>query len=138
MESHLIFWLILIIDGLFIKKTSSNENSVKKNKRWFIGRVPPSRFEYSSINGFYSPKKAKNICEKDLQCGGFTFKGTKTITSIKPEVYFFHYINEESDYLTSHIKYPHWTTYIVGSRDYIAINGAYKSKNSTKERIQSK
>ena len=60
------------------------------------------------------------------------------MTSILPEVYFFHYINEESDYLTSNIKYPHWMTYIVGSRDYVAINGAYKSKNSTKEKYKCK
>ena len=96
-----------------------------KIQRWFIGRAPPSHFEYPRINGFYSPKQAKAICEKDVQCGGFTFKGTKRIKYIVPEVYFFHFINESSSYLTTEVKHPHWTSYIVGSRDHIVVNGSY-------------
>ena len=102
-----------------------------KVKRWYIGRTPPSSFEYPKINGFYAPKQAKNVCEMDLQCGGFTFKGSKRMKYITPEVYFFHYINESSSYLTTEIKYPHWTTYIVGSRDHIVVAGSYASHNSS-------
>ena len=102
-----------------------------KEKRWYIGRTPPSSFEYHKINGFYAPKQARNVCEMDLQCGGFTFKGSKRIKYITPEVYFFHYINESSSYLTTEIKYPHWTTYIVGSRDHIVVAGSYASHNSS-------
>ena len=96
-----------------------------KEKRWFIGRTPPSIFEYSRINGFYSPKKAQYMCERDLQCGGFTFKGSKKIKYTIPEVYFFHFINESSSYLTTDIQYPHWTSYIIGSRDHIVVSGSY-------------
>ena len=102
-----------------------------KEKRWFIGRTPPSIFEYSTINGFYSPKKAQYMCERDLQCGGFTFKGSKKIMHVMPEVYFFHFINESSSYLTTDIKYPHWTSYIVGSRDHIIVSGSYPSHDCT-------
>ena len=102
-----------------------------KDKRWYVGRTPPSSFEYNRINGFYFPKQAKAVCENDLQCGGFTFKGSKRITNIKREVYFFHYINERSSYLTTSIKYPHWTTYVVGSRDHIVLPGSYTSHNSS-------
>ena len=102
-----------------------------KAKRWYIGRTPSSSFEYPKINGFYSPKQAKNACERDLQCGGFTFKGSKRIKYTTPEVYFFHYINESSSYITTEIKYPHWTTYIVGSRDHIVVAGSYASHNSS-------
>ena len=102
-----------------------------KEKRWYIGRTPPSSFEYHKINGFYAPKQARNVCEMDLQCGGFTFKGSKRMKYITPEVYFFHYINESSSYLTTEIKYPHWTTYIVGSRDHIVVAGSYASHNSS-------
>ena len=102
-----------------------------KIKRWYIGRTPPSIFEYSKINGFYSPKKAQYICERDLQCGGFTFKGSKKIMHTIPEVYFFHYINERSSYLTTEIKYPHWTSYIVGPRDHIVVSGSYPSPDGT-------
>ena len=95
-----------------------------KVKRWYIGRTPPSSFEYPKINGFFSPKQAKAICERDVQCGGFTFKGSKRIKYIVPEVYFFHFIDNNSSYLTTEIKFPHWTSYIVGSRDYIIITAS--------------
>ena len=97
-----------------------------KIRRWYVGRTPPSSFEYSKINGFYPPKQAKTICERDLQCGGFTFKGSKSIKYIVPEVYFFHFINTSSSYLTTDIGYPHWTSYVVGSRDHILISGSYE------------
>ena len=132
MDSKLIFELIFINHIFLFTPIFSMNNNRFVNKSWFVGRTPPSKFEYSELNGFYSPKEARQICEKDFQCGGFTFKGTKRMKYIIPEVYFFHYINEESDYITSNIIYPHWMTYIVGSRDYVAINGSYKSKNSTK------
>ena len=67
------------------------------------------------------------MCERDLQCGGFTFKGSKKEMYVKPEVYFFHFINESSSWLTTDIKYPHWTSYIVGSRDHIIVSGSYPS-----------
>ena len=99
-------------------------------KRWFGGRTPPSSFEYPSINGFYSPKQAQIICERDIQCGGFTFKGAKNVRDIVPEVYFFHFIHETSNYLTTEIEHPHWTSYIVGSRDYIIISGIFYTNTS--------
>ena len=102
-----------------------------RTNRWLIGRTPPSIFEYSGLNGFYSPKQAQSICETDLQCGGFTFKGSKKIKYTIPEVYFFHFINESSSYLTTDIKYPHWTSYIIGSRDHIVVSGSYPSPNGT-------
>ena len=115
--------------------TSSKERT---EKRWYIGRTPPSCFEYSKINGYYTPKQAKTICEKDVQCGGFTFKGSQWIKYVIPEVYFFHFINDSSAYLTTDIKYPHWTSYIVGSRDYILVSGSYASdKSSSHSRYES-
>ena len=60
-----------------------------------------------------------------------THKGSKKIMHTVPEVYFFHFINESSSYLTTEIKYPHWTTYIVGSRDHIVVSGSYPSPNGT-------
>ena len=92
---------------------------VKHYKKWHIGRVPPSRFEYDKLNGYYSTKHAKQICENDPQCGGFTFKGTKQDKE-KKSVYFFHFINVEDSY----INYPHWTFYIP-NRTYVVISGKY-------------
>ena len=105
----------------------------KVSKMWYIGRAPPGRFEYDKINGFFTPQKAKSTCESDIQCGGFTFKGSKNITNHKREVYFFHFVSEQVSSLKEYIKYPHWTTYI-SRRDYIVISGQYNIKtcNNTK------
>ena len=94
---------------------------------WFVGRVPPTSFEYDALNGFYSPQEAKYVCDNDLQCGGFTFKGTRSTPVSKVEVYFFHFISDQASYLTTEIQYPHWTSYIVGKRDYVVLNGRYAS-----------
>ena len=112
--------------------------STAKVKQWFIGRTPPSVFEYPRINGFYSPKRAKSICQEDIQCGGFTFKGSKKMMHTSREIYFFHFINESSSFLTTEIRYPHWTSYIVGSRDHIVISGSYHSYNNTNWHIMSR
>ena len=92
---------------------------------WHVGRVPPSRFEYDQLNGVFTPSKAKEACEHDLQCGGFTFKGVKDSSEYEAEVYFFHFVSDEPNSLKEYQKYPHWTTYIVGSRDYVVIPGYY-------------
>ena len=115
-------WQVYI---MYIQIYFSSGMEKGRANRWLFGRTPPSIFEYSGINGFYSPKQAQSICEADLQCGGFTFKGSKKIKYTIPEVYFFHFINESSSYLTNDIKYPHWTSYIIGSRDHIVVSGSY-------------
>ena len=120
-------WMLYI---MYIQISFATGIGKGKGKRWFIGRTPPSIFEYSRINGFYSPKQAQLICEKDIQCGGFTFKGPKKIKHFIPEVYFFHFINGSSTYLTTDIRYPHWTSYIVGSKDHIVISGSYPSHDN--------
>ena len=118
---------------------SINQSLRREAKRWFVGRVPPNQyFEYSSLNGFFYPKNAKQICETDFQCAGFTFKGTRRISNVAPEVYFFHFINETAEYLTTNVMYPHWTTYIVGSRNYISIIGAYQTDTCRTTNIPSK
>ena len=110
----------------------------KVYRSWFIGRVPPRSFEYDTLNGFYSPQKAKYICDSDLQCGGFTFKGTRSTVVPEVEVYFFHFISDKASYLTTEIHYPHWTTYIVGTRDYVVINGRYDSYTGKNIKISNK
>ena len=104
--------------------------NVKAHRRWFVGRVPPSSFEYPKLNGNYFPKHARRLCERDLQCGGFTFKGRQNEASFKQEIYFFRFVNESATYLTTEIKYPHWTTYVVGSRQYVVISGNYNFERS--------
>ena len=116
---------LCITSLLLVLSRVDTKHNFKTRRKWFVGRVPPSSFEYPKLNGFYFPKQAKYICERDLQCGGFTFKGTKRATYVVPEIYFFHFINESASYLSTEITYPHWTTYVVGSRDYVIISGEY-------------
>ena len=42
---------------------------------FYAGRVKPGPYEYSKNNGWMTPQQAVEICEKDVACGGFTFKG---------------------------------------------------------------
>ena len=131
MDQYFSIWFVCINHFLYARESFANHSLTRREtKRWFIGRIPPDQdFEYSSLNGFYSPKRAKQICENDIQCAGFTFKGTRRILNVVPEIYFFHFIDESSKHLTTEIKYPHWTSYIVGSRDYVAISGSYQSNS---------
>ena len=57
------------------------------------GRVQEGPFEYSDINGWMTPSQARARCEEDLQCGGFTFKGSLT-DLVTYEMYFFHYVEK--------------------------------------------
>jgi hypothetical protein len=125
----------LVLIPITAQKGKASLN-MKSYRSWYVGRVPPSRFEYEKLNGYYTPLKAKNICEKDLECGGFTFKGTKNHSYIEVEVYFFHFVSDASDSLNEYIQYPHWTTYIVGSRNYIVIVGTYDSQSGKNVNIR--
>ena len=104
---------------------------------WCVGRIPPSRFEYEKINGFYTSLQAKKLCENDIQCGGFTFKGTKHGID-KKEIYFFHFVADDQISLNEYLKYPHWSTYIVSSRDFVAIRGSYASELTSSSLLRTK
>ena len=116
-------WRIALI-WIYFQFTSHISSDQYKDKSWHLGRVPPSKFEYGKLNGFYSAEMAQKICNSDIRCGGFTFKGTKTNGGVK-EIYFFHVVYDDTSSLQEYIKYPHWTTYIVTSRDYIFLPGEY-------------
>ena len=118
----------LVFISITFQKVKSSLN-MTSYQTWYVGRVPPSSFEYAKLNGYHTPPKAQNICEDDLKCGGFTFKGTKNHSFMEVEVYFFHFVSDDSHSLDEYIQYPHWTTYIVGSRDYVEIVGTYDSQS---------
>ena len=119
-------WFIILI-WLYSQSPNSIMSGFERNASWIVGRIPPSKFEYEKLNGFYSEEKAMVLCENDLQCGGFTFKGRIKSKEIR-EVYFFHFIHVEASSLEEYRKYPHWTSYIVGSRDCIVLSGHYLNR----------
>ncbi len=49
-----------------------------KNKKvtagFKVGRIPIGMFEYPEIHGIFTPEEAKNVCETDPQCSGFTYR----------------------------------------------------------------
>ena len=114
-------WLIALISIHFEVNVKSK---ILNHSSWHVGRVPPSKFEYGKLNGFYLLETAQKICNTDIRCGGFTFKGTKTNGEVK-EIYFFHVVYDDTSSLKEYMKYPHWTTYIVTSRDFIVLLGRY-------------
>ena len=93
-------------------------------QNWHVGRIPPSQFEYADLNGYFTSINAKDICENDFQCGGFTFKGTKEHQD-RREIYFFHFVRDDEKSLKEYMEYPHWTTFIVRSRNHVMIPGHY-------------
>ena len=94
---------MLIILSLFLLKSVQSGFS--------SGMVNPGMFEYSHINGRMKPAEAVELCENDLQCGGFTFHGTLTHQIIY-EVYFFHYVSEIFLDRVDFIGWD-WTSYTV-------------------------
>ena len=39
-----------------------------------VGRISEGQFEYSELNGWMTPRRARSLCENNSQCGGFTYK----------------------------------------------------------------
>ena len=100
------------------------KSKILNHSSWHVGRVPPSKFEYGKLNGFYLLETAQKICNTDIRCGGFTFKGTKTNGEAK-EIYFFHVVYDDTSSLKEYMRYPHWKIYIVTSGDFIVLSGHY-------------
>ncbi len=64
----ILLQLAIFCDFNFAAKT-------KFKTGFYPGRVKPSRYEYPKHNGWMLPEEAAELCEKDLACAGFTFKG---------------------------------------------------------------
>ena len=39
-----------------------------------IGRLSEGQFEYPALNGWMTADSAKQLCDNDSVCGGFTYK----------------------------------------------------------------
>ncbi|XP_023337022.1 uncharacterized protein LOC111708023 isoform X2 [Eurytemora carolleeae] len=99
-------------------------NSQTGYSGFYTGRIKEGMFEYSDLNGLMTAEEGATLCEEDLQCAGFTFRGVYSV-DVPHELYFFHYVS------TIHFsqKNPHfwgWTSYRV-NRDYILMRGKLSS-----------
>ena len=79
--------------------------------RFSSGMIHPGVFEYSDINGWMKPSEAAQLCENDLQCGGFTFHGILS-TQLPYEIYFFHYVSDIFIDKEEFVGWD-WTSYTV-------------------------
>ena len=60
--------------------------------KFYAGRIKPGKFEYPNLNGWMLVDEAKEKCENDFACGGFTFKGSYKTLNHSMEMYFFHVV----------------------------------------------
>lgn len=78
-------------------------------------------FQYPRHNGFMSPQRAVEICEKDLECAGFGYKGP-VITDDRFEGEFWIYFQRYIYTTVSHTRESAlWTTYKVTGRDFVRV-----------------
>lgn len=124
-------FLLLTIFNFVLVTQSKERNKLENGKTKFIfGRIPPGSFEYEELNGFFSPKKAVQICEGDPACGGFTFKGTPNLSKRKYEIYFFHFVPSDVFEDKSKVQYYYWTSYLVKNRTFSKLQNFRIRHNS--------
>ncbi len=127
---------LLLISSFVLSVHSKTEKKRYKNEsklKFIAGRIPPGSFEYNQLNGFYTPKKAVQVCESDPACAGFTFKGTSNLPKLKYEVYFFHFVPFHIFEETSSSpvqQYYHWTSYVVQKRTFSRLENFKIIQNS--------
>lgn len=87
---------------------------------FYPGKVHFGQFEYAKLNGWMTPMKAIDICEANLACGGFTFRGPN-ISNLLVYVHFVHFIYPDGiDIVNSEgLK---WSTYRA-TKKYIVLPG---------------
>ena len=84
-----------------VKKTDKKDKKVSTKKKngltgFIVGRLNPDPgFELNRLNGFYTPDEAANLCEKNVECAGFTFRGSKG-ASQKFGVKFFRFVAQKT------------------------------------------
>ena len=93
---------------------------------YFVGRIPPEQFEYRELskNNWMSPNEAARLCETDLECAGFTFRGSKDVLHLATSIYFFHHfpadlLDQPSEYSASWVSYR-------AKRPFVVFKGSYR------------
>jgi hypothetical protein len=128
-QSNIIVHLFIIISYLccnccVVCSASASASASAKYKQksgFYASRVPPGRFEYPIHNGWMLTQEAVKICENDLACGGFTFRGAFKPKKILVEVYFFHVIQDQDPEPGQKKKFYNWSTYRVKSRNFLLL-----------------
>ena len=99
---------------------------------FYAGRISPGKFEYPKLNGWMLVDEARIICENDLACGGFTFKGSYKTLTLPMEMYFFHIVPEKTGR-----NYFYWSTYEV-DRKFVKLSKVSMKKEMKHSIIKEK
>ena len=99
---------------------------------WHPGKIPAisSDFDLLDLNGRWRPEDAVKICDKNVRCAGFTFKGLANTTNVKQkdfETYFFSYVYR----VTASFEYANWMSYI-SDKAYAIYKGSFSSNTFIK------
>ena len=70
-------------------------------------------------------RQAKNLCDIDLRCGGFTFKGSRSLLDKEYNIFFFHILVNIKKDLNS-LK---WTVY-KAIKEFLSFPGVFSRKVS--------
>ena len=132
-----IFCFTFLLSLCHVIGSSTSKSKTKTKTKTFIskfitGRIPPGKFEYSKLNGFYRPNVAAKICERDLGCAGFTFKGSPINIKRNYEIFFFHFVPKDI-FDVNKKQYYHWTIYQVFSRKEVHLKNVKISLNKSSE-----
>ena len=63
-----------VIRLIFLVIISGDVDITSATSGLFVGRISEGQYEYSDLNGWMTPRKAIQLCEMDMKCGGFTYK----------------------------------------------------------------
>ncbi|XP_059080971.1 uncharacterized protein LOC131878854 [Tigriopus californicus] len=134
LSKRIVLALLFLIHVFNLTLGAKTKAKKTKKPKYFIGQVPPGQFEYSELHGVYTPTEATQLCEEDLQCAGFTFKGTpheeqKYLTN------FFHYIPKSVEKHLDHSR-PEWSTY-RNKRPFLAFSGLLADPGTNTENVES-
>ena len=139
-----IFLLFLLIsvelsESEKVKKKSKVSGAKKKTglTGFIVGRINPNpAFELSRLNGFFKPDEAAELCEKTLECSGFTFLGSKG-ASQKFRIKYFRFVSSKD--FEDAKKGGNWiyTSYRV-KRNFVAIFHQKLKVKSTNENVERK
>ncbi len=91
-----------------------------------VGRLPVADgFDYDGLRGRHRPDEAAEACEADLECAGFTFRGSRT-ADVDAVTFFRRYVSAQDFRRLRSNPDPkrfHWTSYRV-RRNFVLLPSA--------------
>jgi hypothetical protein len=107
------------------RKEKGEREANKFKPGYFVGRILPETFEYKGLNQepWMTPNEAARICENDLKCAGFTFRGSTELLDLPTNIHFVHhfpkYLLDEPEGYSAY-----WVSYRA-KRPFVVLKGWY-------------